>query len=264
MLQAAMTHSRRYHENTKYSPETISGHPGLDWPLQPKPYKVFRSKDRVELSSSLLVASSSDSGLPILLPHASGKLDLPRLSTLLLHTNGVTAIQETAQEAICFRAAPSAGALYPTEVYVAIRGIPELPDGIYNYQVKEHELVPVMEGDFWRDFEAVTFGADAVKTSNCLILLSQVYYRSSWRYQDRAYRRILLDTGHVLGNLTAHHRCSVIASRSHRCFPGYCRRRPALSGQKQGKHALYGGDPRRGRFPCHDRPRTIRTLLRYR
>jgi SagB-type dehydrogenase family enzyme len=28
-----------------------------------------------------------------------------------------------------------------------------------------------------------------------------IFYRSAWRYEDRAYRRILLDTGHLLGNI---------------------------------------------------------------
>lgn len=34
-----------------------------------------------------------------------------------------------------------------------------------------------------------------------MIVTTAVFFRSSWRYQDRAYRRIHLDTGHLLGNL---------------------------------------------------------------
>ncbi len=33
------------------------------------------------------------------------------------------------------------------------------------------------------------------------MVVTAVFFRSAWRYQDRAYRRIFLDTGHLLGNL---------------------------------------------------------------
>ncbi len=196
-----MAIARRYHEATKYRIDTVAAHPGLDWSSQPDPWKEFHSGTRIDLARTLLVAQDEDSEKPVLVPRAGGNFGLPELSTLLLHTNGATAVTRDAARPVYFRAAPSAGALYPTEIYVFLRDVEGIDDGVYNFQIRDHSLAPVMEGDFSRDLAALTFSHPSVASARCVFLFSAVYFRSSWRYQERAYRRILLDTGHVLGNL---------------------------------------------------------------
>ncbi len=198
-----MSTSSEYHNATKYDPETIGNMPEVDWSAQPRPFKEFHSKTRVELRPHLLLARDEEDDRPILQQPdpTSPDYELSRLATLLLHINGVTAQQPTHDEPVFFRSAPSAGALYPTEIYVALRQVNNVEDGIYNFQVKDHTLAPVLEGDYWRDLQAHTNEPLSLGTAKIVILLSAVFLRSSWRYHDRAYRRILLDTGHVLGNL---------------------------------------------------------------
>ena len=99
------------------------------------------------------------------------------------------------QESHALRAAPSAGALYPAEIYVATRGIEGIADGVHDYQVRDHSLVTLWDGDFWSEFQRYSYGHEAIERSNLLVIFSAVFYRSSWRYEERAYRRILLDTG---------------------------------------------------------------------
>src|SRR6185295_1523200 len=48
---------------------------------------------------------------------------------------------------------------------------------------------------------AATGAAKLIDEARALVVLSGIFWRSAWRYEQRAYRRILLDTGHVLGNL---------------------------------------------------------------
>ena len=202
MSESRVSTARRFHEATKYSPRTVGSHPGLDWSKQPVPFKNFLSEDRVELASKLLVARDEATERLMVLPHQDGPIDLPRLSTILLHTFGVTAVMhDNLGNQQLFRAAPSAGALYPTEIYVVCREIEGVPDGIHNYQVRDHSLAPVLEGDFAADLRSIAFGHPAVTASNCVLLFGAIWYRSAWRYMDRAYRRILLDTGHAIGNL---------------------------------------------------------------
>ena len=81
------------------------------------------------------------------------------------------------------------------------RGTPELPAGLYNYQVKTHSLVRFWDGEFWAQLQMACFNHPALAVTEVAIVISSVFFRSAWRYQDRAYRRIGLDTGHVLGNL---------------------------------------------------------------
>lgn len=200
LLQPGVSVTHRYHQSTKYDPRTISAHPGLDWDRQPEPFKTFHSTSRVDLSPHVRVVQDELTSR-LLLPRDELEGDLDRLSTLLLHVNGVTARRESPGTTTWYRAAPSAGALYPTEIYVATRGVDGLADGLYDFQVREHDLAPVCEGDFWGDLSHAAFGHPAVEASRIVVLFSAVFFRSSWRYHDRAYRRILLDTGHVVGNL---------------------------------------------------------------
>jgi SagB-type dehydrogenase family enzyme len=81
------------------------------------------------------------------------------------------------------RAAPSAGALYPTEISVATRGVPGLVDGVHDYQVKDHSLVTMWEGDFGRTSVAtLTVTRRSIDASRVLVLFSGVFERSAWRY----------------------------------------------------------------------------------
>ena len=199
-----MSTAARFHERTKYAPETIGALPGPDWAQQPHPYKDFRSRTRIELGPYLLVERDEESRLPVLKRSGlerGAPLDLAQLSTLLLHTNGVTGIQKLQEDQMFFRAAPSAGALYPTEIYVALRGVDGVPDGIYNFQVRDHTLAPVCDGDFGSELQALAFGDPTVGNAQCVFLFSSIFFRSTWRYGDRGYRRLLLDSGHVIGNL---------------------------------------------------------------
>ena len=195
-----MSRSQAYHDETKYRPETIAAHPGLDWDSKPATTKCFHSEDRIDLRPHLALTRDDESQLPCLTSDlAEGDIDLRRLSTFLLHVYGVTAIANDGNNEHTFRAAPSAGALYPNEIYLALRDIEGLTDGIYNYQVIDHALVPVCEGDFQGDLRHNFFDATATR-ARCIVLVTAIFFRSAWRYHDRGYRRVLLDTGHLLGN----------------------------------------------------------------
>ncbi|MGB3514485.1 MAG: nitroreductase family protein [Microcoleaceae cyanobacterium] len=98
------------------------------------------------------------------------------------------------------RVNPSAGGLYPTEVYVQIRGIKGIIDGIYHLEVANSNLTLI--------YELIDDGLESYicpgKTVKGLIfLVSCVYFRSSWKYQDRSLRYCFLDSGHHLGAIEA-------------------------------------------------------------
>jgi SagB-type dehydrogenase family enzyme len=99
------------------------------------------------------------------------------------------------------RSAPSAGGLYPAEIYVVSHGTSLLPLGLYNYQAKDHSLVRFWDSDVWQKLQNATFEHPACNQTDLILVITAVLYRSAWRYQDRAYRRIFLDTGHLLGNI---------------------------------------------------------------
>ena len=190
-----------YHEQTVYSPQTISAlNPDLS--ARPQPFKQYLSEQSVDLRPMLGQQEVADSGDGEVA--SSDESLLGRISRLLYFTCGITHIQETPQGPIYRRAAPSAGALYPSEVYLAARDADGLTDGIHSYQAANHTLVPVLEGDFGLDIEESCFRHAATLRARVILMVTAMFSRSSWRYLERAYRRILLDSGHVLGNIVAY------------------------------------------------------------
>jgi SagB-type dehydrogenase family enzyme len=196
-----------YHELTKYSEQELLQNPRqLDWSTKPNVYKDLVSDRKVDLTPYLPFARNPFTGAPLepKPTRVGDPVGLAQLSRLLYFTYGITAVVKSPQEAHALRAAPSAGALYPAEIYVATRGVDGIADGVHDYQVRDHSLVTLWDGDFWSEFQRYAYGHEAIEKSRLLVIFSAVFYRSSWRYEERAYRRILLDTGHALGNLEAY------------------------------------------------------------
>ena len=192
-LQASI--ANHYHERTKYDPETIaSKNKTLDWENQPVPFKEYKIGNTFDLKPYLSKGTEASAD-----PTAQNWL---RLSRLLLCSYGVTAKLPTMfGSPVYLRAAPSAGGLYPAEVYLISRGISVLPAGLYNYQPQTHSLVHFWESEVWSDLQAACFWHSALESTQLAIVTTAIFYRSAWRYEDRAYRRIFLDTGHLLGNI---------------------------------------------------------------
>lgn len=190
-LPSAPSLSERYQEATNYSPANVQGHSGLDFSAQPAVFKDWFQARRVVLPGGPAAGE---------MPATPGRLDAERLGSLLYHTYGVTLVREFPGMSMHYRAAPSAGGLYPADLYVAVRDVAGIPDGIFAYDARDHSLVICWEGDFWPDLAGCTFAHPAVARARAVLLTTGVYERSAWRYGARAYRRILLDAGHVFGN----------------------------------------------------------------
>lgn len=195
MPEQQLSIAQHYHERTKYDPETIAAkNRGLDWERQPVPYKDYKVGTTYDLKPYL----KED---PQAFPDEPGKT-WRRLSWLLLCSYGLTARVPTMNgDQLYLRSAPSAGGLYPAEVYLISRGTACLPPGLYNYQCRTHSLIHFWESEVWSDLQAACFTHPALATTELAIVITAVFYRSAWRYEDRAYRRIFLDTGHLLGNI---------------------------------------------------------------
>lgn len=183
-----------YHKRTKYDPQTIgSKSQGLDWERQPLPFKEYKIGTPLDLKPYLKDESEVIGNEP--------NRELRRLSRLLFCSYGLTARIPTVGMPIYLRAAPSAGGLYPAEIYLISRGTADLPPGLYNYQAANHSLVQFWQSQPWEALQAACGHPPSLAETRLAIVITAVFYRSAWRYQDRAYRRIFLDTGHLLGNI---------------------------------------------------------------
>jgi SagB-type dehydrogenase family enzyme len=132
------------------------------------------------------------------------ELSLEELSYLLWATQGVTAVQRDDAGAIVqrFRAAPSGGARYPLETYLAIHRVHGVAAGIWRYLPNEHQILLVREdAEISGKLMAACYGTPSVGSAAVVFIWSAVPYRTEWKYTYLAHRMIAMEAGHVCENL---------------------------------------------------------------
>ncbi len=194
--------SASYHHVTSYERQKLAGQ-DLDWHNQPTVYKTYPHIEPlplprdvqlpgVKLSSLLKAESPGGEGSP--------SLNLEDLSRIFLLTYSHTAKAAHTGREFYYRSAASAGALYPTEIYGATRGVDGLDDGLYHFSIAHHGLSLLREGDLSAHMVKAMQSKNA-GTPVLTFFLSAIFFRSAWKYRERSYRYHLLDTGHVIENL---------------------------------------------------------------
>jgi SagB-type dehydrogenase family enzyme len=130
-------------------------------------------------------------------------MTLPDLSAILAGSYGLSrTIRFSDGLESRARPVPSAGALYPLELYLLLAGVENVEDGLYHYGILDHALEPVrMEVPGHELFEAV-IAAPLVVNANALVIMSAVFDRTLHKYGPRGYRYILLEAGHLAQNLS--------------------------------------------------------------
>ena len=121
-------------------------------------------------------------------------LTVDQISQLLWAGQGMTNNRE-------FRTAPSAGALYPLELYVITGRAERIPAGIYHYNCKDHQLINIKNGDFRSELYAVGLSQGAIKKTPITILITGVFKRTTVKYGQRGIQYVLMEVGHVGQNI---------------------------------------------------------------
>jgi len=122
-------------------------------------------------------------------------LTLSEVSQLLWSAQGIT------EESMGLRTAPSAGALYPIEIYIVVGNVINLPPGIYKYNPKNHELVLIMKGDKRKELAISALGQKWIEEGAIVIVISAVYERTTSKYGERGIRYVHMEAGHVSQNI---------------------------------------------------------------
>ena len=117
-------------------------------------------------------------------------LTLAEVSQLLWAAQGITSTRG-------FRTAPSAGALYPLEVYLEVGKVKELSSGIYKYELFKHELIKYLAGDKRTALANAALRQSCVKNGAVNIIFSAVYERITGKYGERGIRYVYLEAGHA-------------------------------------------------------------------
>jgi len=125
------------------------------------------------------------------------KITLSELSQLLFAAQGMTGYEQ----GYAFRTAPSAGALYPLEIYALAMRVEGVEPGIYHYVIGSHELELVKSGNFKRRLIDAVLGQEMVGDAAVTFIISAVFDRTTFKYGERGYRYVYIEAGHVSQNL---------------------------------------------------------------
>jgi len=121
-------------------------------------------------------------------------LTLQEVSQLLWAAQGIT-------DTLGRRTAPSAGALYPLEIYVVAGNVQNLSPGVYKYDPVPHRLEKVMDQDVRTKLSGACLGQASVRQGAVSFVFAAVYERTTVKYGDRGIMYVHLEAGHAAQNL---------------------------------------------------------------
>jgi SagB-type dehydrogenase family enzyme len=120
-------------------------------------------------------------------------LDLFEMSQILWSAQGISSPRRS-------RTAPSAGALYPLELYVIAGNIKTLPPAIYKYKPYHHILVKILAGDMRSKLSNAALIQSAIKKAPAVLLFCAVYERTTGKYGRRGIQYVHIEVGHAAQN----------------------------------------------------------------
>jgi len=189
-----------YHRQTSYQRHKMTAH-FMDWANQPNPYKGYPGVEPILLPQDN--SFPNDLLSHVLKKESEGQFPAwirqEQLARIFQLTYSLTAKTRQPEGSFYYRSVASAGALYPTEIYLAVQGIKSLDNGLYHFSIAQQGLNSLRKGDFLTVRAKVD--PNEGEPPGLLFFLSAIFFRSAWKYRDRAFRYHLLDTGHLIENL---------------------------------------------------------------
>jgi SagB-type dehydrogenase family enzyme len=188
-----------YHESTKLF--------YLDLQRKPPAYKRYRTLLPLSLPtevSPLAVATLEAVAATVPAVSPAQALDLTTLAGLLFFSAGrIRTRTFVGAGEIAFRAAASAGGLYPIETYVVCGDLPGLAAGVYHFSPADFALRCLRQGDYRGALAQAAAGDPTVAAAPGTLVFSAIFWRSAWKYRVRSYRYCFWDNGTIVANLLA-------------------------------------------------------------
>lgn len=132
----------------------------------------------------------------------SDELSPSQLSTLLHHACGVIDfVSAYGYDRLPVRTFPSVGALQAPEVYLLIRAVRNIPQGLYHYRPLGNALEYLKSADYSHQVSAMASDQERLESSALVCVITGSYERLRWKYGPRAYRLMCIDSGFLSENL---------------------------------------------------------------
>ncbi|MFW9874613.1 MAG: SagB/ThcOx family dehydrogenase [Candidatus Thorarchaeota archaeon] len=186
-----------FQQKSKYFRERMPQH-RLDWSTKPETYKEYPAAKKTIILPKLEFDEDIKFWKVILNRKSTRKfknepITKSQIGFLLFGMSGLTRIFPN----FAFRTVPSAGGLYPIEVYPIINNVEDLNQGVYHYNIPKHSLELLREGDFRTKIATACLDQQIAYKSAANFVWTALIERSKWKYLQRCYRYIYLDAGHI-------------------------------------------------------------------
>ncbi len=198
-----MTLAKLYHEGCSY-PKRFNL-PGMTLQARPPVYKDYPGRPVMTLPDPK--TESPMSVLDTYRAWASGEgkdattLSMTDLSRLLYYSQGISDTVQRPNFTFELRTAASAGALYPVNLYVLAERVDGLEPGLYYYHPKQAALIRLPNDMKAEALAGVSGSPDAIRRAPATVIYTATYGRTAFKYGDRSYRYVAMDTGHAAYNL---------------------------------------------------------------
>jgi SagB-type dehydrogenase family enzyme len=153
-----------------------------------------RETPKLSLEEAVLGRHSSAALAPV-------ALTLAQVTTILTYAYGVTRDNATTGFPRPFRTVPSAGALYPLEVYLHTTAVDELAGGLYHYNAAGGFLRHLRTADLSDEIAAALDQSNLAYDASAIFFVTAAFERSTFKYGERGYRFALFEAGHVVQNM---------------------------------------------------------------
>lgn len=184
-----------YHERTKHHFDRYAyGPTHLNWNAQPDSFRRYVGTKQIELP---LVADSLESAYIDLYRSqtiAPQPMILHNVAALLELSLGISAWKQYGSNRWALRCNPSSGNLHPTEGYVVLPNMTDIPAGVYHYLSHDH----VLEQRGLFDVTSTETLQTVLSTNRFLLGLTSIPWREAWKYGERAFRYCQHDIGHAI------------------------------------------------------------------
>ena len=190
-------YGENFQQKSKYIRNHLPRHM-LDWGNRPKTYKVYSNAIKKIKLPEPNFDPTIEFWSVIKNRHSTRKFSTEPLSTmdLSLFLFGMSGLNRIFPQ-YAFRTVPSAGGLFPIEIYPVINNVTRLEGGVYHYNVQEHSLNFLKKGDFRGKVAEGCLDQNIAFTSAITFIWTAMIGRSQWKYLQRCYRYIYLDAGHI-------------------------------------------------------------------
>jgi SagB-type dehydrogenase family enzyme len=101
-----------------------------------------------------------------------------------------------------YRTAPSAGALYPLELFLVSGDIHDLSQGIFKYNPNRLELIKQVDGDVRKNLAHAALDQEFIEKAPATIIVSAIYKRTTSKYGERGIKYAHIEVGHAAQNIS--------------------------------------------------------------